>query len=346
MGSHVLPVDSIAGTTGKNDRWHRPHVAFAAAMALLAVVSAVGLAVDHRTVVGAPAWLKPLKFAISLGLYAVTVAWMLRIVPRGRRAGWWLGTLIAVAGTAEFAAIVLQAVRGRASHFNVSTPFDSNLFALMGIMAGLFWVATFGLALVLSFQRHDDRATALAIRFGLGLSLLGMLVGVLMLGPTPEQQRAIDSGTRVTTAGAHSVGVPDGGPSMPLTGWSTTGGDLRIPHFFGIHAVQALPLLALLLLFLAGRSPAGRFAVPAVRARLVWIVGIGYAGGLALLTWQAERGQSLLRPDPLTLGAAGGLAVAVLVAAVAVLARREPPPPLRKVPDHAAETAQLLGPRA
>ncbi|HEY4005091.1 MAG TPA: hypothetical protein VGM60_07895 [Pseudonocardia sp.] len=33
------------------------------------------------------------------------------------------------------------------------------------------------------------------------------------------------------------------------------------------------------------------------RARLIVIAGVGYAGLVALVTWQAERGQSLIRPD-------------------------------------------------
>ena len=65
---------------------------FVYAMAVLAVVAAVGIFVDSRVLTGAPIWLKPFKFAVSFVLYGVTLAWMLSLLPRRSRAAEWAAT--------------------------------------------------------------------------------------------------------------------------------------------------------------------------------------------------------------------------------------------------------------
>ncbi|MFE1350306.1 hypothetical protein ACFW57_37605, partial [Streptomyces sp. NPDC058757] len=75
-------------------RLHRPLLWFAAAMAVFAVISAGGILWDDRTLVGAPIWAKPFKFAVSFVVYALSLAWMLSLLPRGRRLGWWAGTVV------------------------------------------------------------------------------------------------------------------------------------------------------------------------------------------------------------------------------------------------------------
>ncbi|GAB3932878.1 hypothetical protein GCM10027614_02840 [Micromonospora vulcania] len=128
-----------------------------------------------------------------------------------------------------------------------------------------------------------------------------------------------DTGSEVI-AGAHSVGVPDGGPGLPVFGWSTTGGDLRIGHFVGLHALQALPILAILLSRFVGTR-----LDELTRARLVVVAGGAYGVLTVLLTWQALRGQPLLRPDAHTLVAVAALVVAAATATGLVLARRRNP---------------------
>lgn len=305
-------------------RLHRPLLWFAGAMVLFALVCAGGLLIDDRTLVGAPIWSKPLKFAVSFVAYALSLAWMLSLLPHARRAGWWAGTVVAVAGAVEMVLITLQVVRGTRSHFNQATPFDATVFRLMGLTVVVLWVAALVVAVLLLRARILDRATAWAVRLSSLIALAGAAVGFLMVRPTPEQRAAENP----PVVGAHSVGVPDGGPSMPVTGWAATGGDLRVAHFFGMHALQLLPLLLLVLTVLAPRF--GHLADDRIRLRLVVTAAGAYAAAFVLLTWQALRGQPLLEPDGLTLAAAGVIVLAALAGSALSLrspARSLPAPP-------------------
>ncbi|MBB2912903.1 hypothetical protein FHS43_004198 [Streptosporangium becharense] len=282
-------------------RLHRPLVYSSVIMAVVAVVSLAGLLLDDRMLDGMPVWAKPLKFAVSFGLYTLTWAWLLSLRRRAPRAGRRLGTVLAVAGTAEVLLITAQAARGRRSHFNFATPLDSALYSIMGLTVVILMIANIAAAVLVLRERQGDPAQTWAIRLGLVISTVGIGLGYLMTVPTAAQLADVAG----TVIGAHSVGVPDGGPGLPLAGWSTVGGDLRVPHFVGMHAIQVLPLVVMALAPLRGET---------VRLRLVFVAGGGYAGLVALVTWQALRAQPLLRPDAATLVAAAALLAGVAVA--------------------------------
>lgn len=312
---------------GTRPRPHRPLVWFAASMGALALVSAVGLAVDDRILVGVPIWAKPFKFSVSFVAYSLSLAWMLSLLPRGRRTGWWAGTVIAVASAVEMALITLQVVRGTQSHFNRATPFDDTVFQIMGGTVVVLWLGALAIALLLLRARILDRAMAWTVRLSSLIALAGAAVGFLMVRPTPEQLATDDP----PIVGAHGVGVPDGGPSMPVTGWATTGGDLRVAHFFGMHALQLLPLVLLVLAALATRSVhhprfprLARLSDERVRLRLALTASGVYAAFFVLLTWQALRGQALSAPDGATLAGAG--AIVLLGTAATTLSLRAPLP--------------------
>ncbi|PWK72179.1 hypothetical protein BCL76_103408 [Streptomyces sp. CG 926] len=297
--------------------WHRPLTVFAGVMVVWAVGSAVGLAVDDRVLVGAPIWAKPFKFAVSFVGYALSLAWMLSLAvaarPRLRRPAWWAGTVVVAASMVEMLLMTVQVVRGRQSHFNQGTPLDARIYGAMALTVVVLWTATLVIAVLLFRSRVVDRATTWAIRIAAVLALAGAGLGFLMTSPTEAQLAADD----VPVAGAHSVGVPDGGPGMPLTGWAGTGGDLRIPHFFGMHALQLLPLLVLVLAALAGRFALLRRE--RVRLRLTLVAAAVYTAVFALVTWQALRGQALVHPDGATLGAAAAILVGGALGVLAAL---------------------------
>jgi len=286
----------------------------AVGLLMLALTPVLGLAMvlDPREILEAPAWLKPAKFAVSTGLFCLTMAAILVSLPAWRRlravAGWTTAMVFVV----EVAIISLQAWRGTTSHFNVTTPLDGALFSVMGALIVLQTLMTGAVAVALFRTTLDDRALGWALRLGLVLSIAGASTGGLMTAPTERQLAAARAGAPMTIAGAHTVGAPDGGPGLPGTGWSTTHGDLRVPHFIGLHAVQVMPLLALLL--------ARRRVDAAARRRLVVGAAISYAALFGILLTQALRGQPLVAPDALT-SVALAVWAAVTVGGALLLAR-------------------------
>lgn len=199
-------------------------------LAVLAVLLVL-MVFDDRQITGVNIWLKPAKFAISISVYLFTMAWLLGALRRPR----WLLAIIAgviiAAMTTEQLLITLQAARGTTSHYNNATPFDAAVFSLMGLGVAANSLAA-AAALVLFSLTSADRRPAYfwGIRFGLVLFLLGSAQGFVMIAN-----------------GGHTVGAPDGGPGIGLLAWSATHGDLRITHFVGIHAIQALPFTGWLL---------------------------------------------------------------------------------------------------
>ena len=309
--------------------WHRPLMAFAAFAAVVTVIAAAGLAVDDRVLVGAPIWAKPCKFAFSFGLYAVTWAWMHSMQRRHRRFGWHLGTVAAVACTLEVGVVLLQTVRGHRSHFNVATPFDTAMWTIMGSSIVVLWVVNLAGTLLLMVERHVDRPAMLALRLGSLITIAGMTIAFLMTWGTAEQR----ANPPMEIIGAHSVGVPDGGPGMAVTGWSTTGGDLRVPHFVGIHGLQLVPLFAVALGLLMTAAP--RLRDELVRIRLVWTFAGAYAGLFAITAWQALRKQPFASPDLLTVGAFGVLVAGTMFAAAWALRAKKRTPARAPVPEEA-----------
>jgi hypothetical protein len=223
---------------------------------------AVAGAIDTRTVTGINPWIKPAKFYFATTTFVWTIAWFLAEL---RSAPHWLGWAFSAAMLIENFLITMQAARGVSSHFNVKTPFDAAVFSTMGAVIALNTVFLAWL-LILFFTKSQPiaRGYLWGIRFGLLLTILGSFEGAFMAARL-----------------SHAVGAPDGGPGLPFIYWSTTAGDLRIAHFFAIHALQLIPLFAW---FVSRRSPLFVTIFSAAYTCLVYYLFQQAMHGMPLLT--------------------------------------------------------------
>ncbi|MGW6457196.1 hypothetical protein ACWF94_14970 [Streptomyces sp. NPDC055078] len=291
---------------------NRPLTGASVFLGLLTLAALVALAVDPREITGQPAWAKPARFAFSFALYAATLMWLLTFVRGHERLVRLISWATAVGVVTEVLWVAGSAAAGRISHYNHDSSAATRLTVTMLVVISVVGLMSLLTIVLLLFQRVEPPALAWALRLGLALTVVGMAVGALMITPTPAQEAAADLGRGMPVIGAHTVGRADGGPGMPLTNFSTAAGDLRVAHFVGVHALQALCLLGLLL------TLGPRALGPRHRTTLVWIAAAAVLGLISILTWQARSARSLTYPDTATVTALIALATAVAAATTAV----------------------------
>lgn len=250
--------------------YHRsPILAIAGAIHVGLLIITLPLSLlDTRVITGVNAWLKPSKFAVSIGLYLWTIGWLsihLQISQRLQRV---FARSIAIVMTAEMSLIFMQAARGVSSHFNTAAAFDAAVFSVMGFLIVLNTMIV--LIIMFFFWFHPSNVSApylWGIRLGMFLFALSSLQGFTMIAN-----------------GGHSIGMADGGPGLPVLNWSVKAGDLRVPHFLGLHSLQIFPLMGHFL------NRYKRWT----KASYVVLAAAVYFALLLYLLWQAFHGKPLI----------------------------------------------------
>jgi hypothetical protein len=270
---------------------HRPLVVIVLFSCACLILSASGLALDHKLIAGENAWIKPCKFSVSLATYGLTLLWYSRFLTQ-HQVLFRRMTVAAMVGTmVELSTIIIQVLRGTTSHFNTSTTLNHVLFWITTSAIVPVALAVVGLFIMLLREKNLHPVLGTALRWALLITIVGFVPGVLMILPDQFQ----DAITTYKQFDGHTVGFPEGGPGIPFLGWSTVAGDLRIAHFVGIHALQVVPLLGLLVDVCLPKLTSRR------QQSLVWLFSIDYLAVIVLLTWQALSAESFFAPGHITI---------------------------------------------
>ncbi|MCA2981651.1 MAG: hypothetical protein INH41_22735 [Myxococcaceae bacterium] len=226
---------------------------------------------------GPVSWRKPIVFGLSGGVATLSLAWLASWVSAATTRARWTWVYV-VTMTGELLLIDGQRWRGVASHFNLSTPLDTAVFAAMGVLicVAMFAAWRLGVALAASVDSPVDvrAAGAWAIRF----LMLGAFIGLAMAVYGVVAQAA-------------------GGTPSALSG----AGSLKLVHALALHGLQVFPALLLPLSGL-GLDAAGR-------ARRLDLAALGYALLFVATAAQALLGRAPVDPAPSSaLIASAGLA--------------------------------------
>jgi hypothetical protein len=275
--------------------------------------------VDDTAIDAVSVWDKPAKFALSFLAFGPALIWLFSLVERTT----WIRRGLGVLGWSmvlEMTLITAQSIRGRASHFNNQTTLDATIFQAMAAGVGVFTLGGVIVGSVLARRQLGSSALGLATKIAVPMMTAGAALGFIMTSPKPGQVEAGGA-----TIGGHSNGTSDGGPGIALLGWSTEVGDYRVAHFFGLHSLQVVPLVAV---GVAGLVRRGTIDLNRSGQRIVTSFGAtAWAGFVATVLIQAIREIPFTAPDTTTLlilAAATGLPLAV-----SILIATNPPLSLR-----------------
>lgn len=249
-----------------------------AAVTLICVLATlpmlIAMQVDSRTVNDISGWVKPVKFLLSLAVFYATLGWYFGYLPRAiqtTRRGRFIIWGAVSTGALEMIWLILAAVVGVPSHFNHTTMLWTVAYGMAGAGATVLLLCMLLQGRLIARDRSMPLAPAFrqAIAVGTGLAFITTLVVAFYLA----------SGSGHWVGSSHSDAH-----SLPLLDWSRTTGDLRVAHFFALHAQQVVPFAGWLLV-------KTNFAQP---TRWVSLAAVLYLGLIVFTFVQALQGQPFI----------------------------------------------------
>ncbi len=256
--------------------WREPLLARTTLIVLALIpLLMVAASIDERTINGVNIWAKPIKFNVSIVAYLGTLTWF---------AGWVNDAVVmrfsyrvyvrVLCGTLLFMLpwLYSAALIGEPAHFNRDHPILAPMYSLMGVVSVLFTTGAIVYAVLIANNRKSPLPAY--FRHAVVCSLaISFIFTVVMAGELASMDSHWIGGTASDENG------------LWLFGWSRDGGDLRVAHFFALHAMQILPLVALISL------P----SIFATRPRLsAAILSLLYCGFLLYVYLQAKNGSPFL----------------------------------------------------
>lgn len=228
-GVRLRPVERVAHLVG-------------ALLMLSGVVHFGVFLVDGGPWEGPVSWRKPTTFGLSFGLTLITIAWVTGYLVMSPRPRAWLLGIFTADCVLEVAGITVQAWRRVPSHFNTETPVSRAIAMSLAFGGAVLVVVLLCFAVTaLRGRVRGQSDLRLGLRAGWALLLLTLATGVTMVAKGSILYRT----------------------ESPQVAYSTAG-SLKPVHGVALHAILALPLLAVALRRLgwpeARRHRAVRFA--------------------------------------------------------------------------------------
>ena len=238
--------------------------------AALVILFGLAATLDERVFQDVNVWVKPLKFALALAIYLLSLAFFARFASethnRSRRVRRFHGVvLFCIVG--ELVWIGGAAMWGVGSHFNVSSLLMGTIYGVMGVFAVTLTTATLVQGIAILRQGGD------AVVQSIGTSLIATFATTCLVAGY------------MSSNGSHFVGGSSS-DLLPFLGWARDVGDLRVSHFFATHIMQFGPVMAIVLGFLglSGRAvsygPALFFGALTVATFVQAVMGLPFLPGI------------------------------------------------------------------
>lgn len=243
----------------KTLKFHNPILYYAGLANLLIALALLLLMPFWETkVLGINSLIKPVKFSISIWIYSWTFAFILHDFINKKTVKRFSITASIIMGIEQLI-IIVQAFRGKQSHFNQDSWPDAIAYMIMGILIGTITIYTLIVSIIYIRQKTNIYTgfQKQSIEIGLIFFVFFSFYGGYMSG-----------------INKHTVGGLDGSDGIAFLNWSRLFGDLRIAHFFGLHSLQIIPLFAFFIESKLNRNTVKAYLYIFASLYLILVLGI------------------------------------------------------------------------